>query len=327
MNCLEKELKEDLDKVEGILSSVLTGSAYEANVNAMCLHVVKAGGKRTRPKLCLLAQYALGVNDPKLHKAALSFAASTELLHTATLVHDDVIDKATIRRGQSTLNDTEGNHLAVLAGDYLFTRCFFCIHDIDNRELFLLFNKTLATLVTGEINQLHLQNQLSITIEDYKETIYCKTGALFELATAGAALLSKVPEEQVKALGEYGKQLGIAFQVADDILDYTSTTNTLGKTIGEDLLDGRITLPLIFALQDTTGDDHAKLEEAIHTYNLDAVLEYIQKTNSIDKCKEFALEAVQKAKEALKVLPESKYIKMLEDLAYKAANRSKQNRS
>src|SRR5574344_2032015 len=296
--------------VEKILSSLLTGSEYEASVNNMCLQVVKAGGKRIRPRLVILSWRALNKQNSE-YEHMLQFAASTELLHTATLVHDDVIDKATIRRGQSTLNDTEGNHLAVLAGDYLFTRCFFCIHDIDNRELFLLFNKTLATLVTGEINQLHLQNQLSITIEDYKETIYCKTGALFELATAGAALLSKVPEEQVKALGEYGKQLGIAFQVADDILDYTSTTNTLGKTIGEDLLDGRITLPLIFALQDTTGDDHEKLEEAIHAYNLDVVLEYIQKTNSIDKCNEFALEAVQKAKEALKVLPESKYIKML----------------
>ena len=322
MYTVDNEIKNDLDKVEENLSTLLSGSAYEANVNAMCQHVVKAGGKRIRPRLSILSWHALNSqNNSQNYERMLKFASATELLHTATLVHDDVIDKATIRRGVSTLNDTEGNHAAVLAGDYLFTRCFFCLHDVQEPKLFSLVNETLAALVMGEINQLHNQGDLNISIQDYEQTIYCKTGALFELTTSGIAVLEKAPENIVNALKEYGKQLGIAFQVADDMLDYSSSTQTLGKSIGEDLEDGRITLPLILALKNTS--DRKFLEKAIKDCDLAKVLTFIKETDSLSKCRNFAFEAVEKAKKALEILEDSPYKEMLVELAKKAANRSK----
>lgn len=313
-------IQQDLDSVEGILSSVLTDSIYEASINEMCLRVVKSGGKRIRPMLSLMAWHALGSKGEK--KSILNFAAATELLHTATLVHDDVIDKATVRRGKTTLNETDGNHAAVLAGDYLFTRCFFCIHDINNQRIGNMLNNTLASLVSGEIKQLHTQGNLNITISDYEQTIYCKTGALFELATAGVAILTNESENLINSLQEYGKQLGIAFQVADDILDYTSSSEILGKNIGEDLEDGRITLPLILALQNCSSEDRKVLEEAIRNVNLESVLNFITKTDSIQKSKDFALEAVEKAKKSLDSLPDTQYRKNLEALALRAATRT-----
>ncbi|MBQ8023949.1 MAG: polyprenyl synthetase family protein [Succinivibrio sp.] len=324
MYTIDNEIEKDLDKVEEILSTLLSGSAYEANVNAMCQHVVKAGGKRIRPRLSILSWHALNSHNHTVsdnYERMLKFASATELLHTATLVHDDVIDKATIRRGVSTLNDTEGNHAAVLAGDYLFTRCFFCLHDVEEPKLFSLVNETLAALVMGEINQLHNQGDLNISIADYEQTIYCKTGALFELTTSGIAILEKAPDNIIEALKEYGKQLGIAFQVADDMLDYSSSTQTLGKSIGEDLEDGRITLPLILALKHTS--DKKGLEKAIKDCNLEKVLTFIKETDSLSLCRDFAFEAVEKAKKALDVIEDSPYKDMLVELAKKAANRKK----
>ena len=142
-----ENIAQDLEKVEEILSNLLTGSYLESNINDMCLRVVKAGGKRIRPKLAIF------------YKRALNFAAATELLHTATLVHDDVIDKADCRRGKETLNNTDGNHAAVLAGDYLFTKCFMCLHDVDKPQLYKDVSNTLSALVSGEINQLDNQGK------------------------------------------------------------------------------------------------------------------------------------------------------------------------
>ena len=321
MYTVDNEIKNDLDKVEENLSTLLSDSAYEANVNAMCQHVVKAGGKRIRPRLSILSWHALNSqNNSQNYERMLKFAAATELLHTATLVHDDVIDKADCRRGKETLNNTDGNHAAVLAGDYLFTKCFMCLHDVDKPQLYKDVSNTLSALVSGEINQLENQGKIDITIEDYLETIYCKTGALFELTTSGVAILTDSTNEEVTALKEYGKQLGIAFQVADDILDYTSDKDKLGKPVGEDLFDGRITLPLIYALEDPC-IDHALLKDAIEHNKLDIVLDCIKKSNAIEKAYEFAINAATKAKDSLKCLKQSEYVQMLCDLADHAVKR------
>ncbi|MGN0893795.1 MAG: polyprenyl synthetase family protein [Succinivibrio sp.] len=321
---IDRQIKADLNEVETILSTLLTGSEFEANVNSMCQHVVKAGGKRIRPLVCILTWHALNwVNSTNGFDRLVKYAAATELLHTASLVHDDVIDKATVRRGKKTLNDTDGNHAAVLAGDYLFTRCFFCLHDIDNSKLFSIVNNTLASLVTGEINQLHNQGNLDISISDYENTIYCKTGALFEMASGGVAVMNEEPEEIVDALKEYGKQLGIAFQVADDLLDYVSSSEVLGKTVGEDLEDGRITLPLILARLNCSDTEKEILDKAVKDCDLKKVTEFIEAKNAVELSKEYAMNAVLKAKEALAVIPDSPYRQKLYDLALKALNRSK----
>ncbi len=314
-----ESIEQDLSRVEDILLSSLTNSIYENSVNEMCLSTVKSGGKRIRPRLALLSWRAL--NADVHYDQILNFAASIELLHTATLVHDDVIDKATLRRGKMTINETEGNHIAVLAGDYLFTRSFFCIRDVDNIRLSSLLNSTLAYLVSGEISQLHNKGNTRISVADYEHTIYCKTGALFELATAGAAILENQEEAVINAFSEYGKQLGIAFQVTDDILDYTSSEKALGKNIGEDLLEGRITLPLIFALQKSEGDDKKALERAIADGDIDSAVAAIGRTGAIEMCHTYAREAVAKAHQALEIVRDSEYKSELKALAVKAADR------
>lgn len=319
----QKEIiKTSLDKVEEILSNLLTGSDMEEHVNSMCLSVVKAGGKRIRPKLALASFYALNQKQEQ-NELVEYFAAACELLHTASLVHDDVIDKATIRRGVKTLNETDGNHAAVLAGDYLFTKCFLCLNNIKKPEIFTEINNTLATLVSGELAQLKNQNKLNISIDDYLQTIYSKTGALFELATSGSAIILECDENTVNAFKEYGKQLGIAFQVADDILDYSSDNEILGKSVGEDLIDGRVTLPLIYALQSVDNSDRSDLENAIKDGNFNKVLDYIVKTGSLEKSHQFALNAAKNAKKAIGFLDDSEYKDLLFSLADKAANRDK----
>lgn len=319
----QKEIiKTSLDKVEKILSNLLTGSDMEEHVNSMCLSVVKAGGKRIRPKLALASFYALNQKQEQ-NELVEYFAAACELLHTASLVHDDVIDKATIRRGVKTLNETDGNHAAVLAGDYLFTKCFLCLNNIKKPEIFTEINNTLATLVSGELAQLKNQNKLNISIDDYLQTIYSKTGALFELATSGSAIILECDENTVNAFKEYGKQLGIAFQVADDILDYSSDNEILGKSVGEDLIDGRVTLPLIYALQSVDNTDRSDLENAIKDGNFMKVLDYIVKTGSLEKSHQFALNAAKNAKKAIGFLDDSEYKDLLFSLADKAANRDK----
>jgi len=320
MDKLETLLNHHLNQVEECLRSSLSGSVYENSVNEMCLRIVSSGGKRIRPKIAILVWYALHGTEPETR--LIHFASAAEILHTATLVHDDVIDKATVRRGVKTLNETEGNHLAVLAGDYLFTKCFMFINEVNEKELAQLMNKTLASLVTGEINQLQNKDNLDITLEDYLNTVYCKTGALFELTSAGTAIVAKQSQQTVDMLREYGKQLGIAFQVTDDMLDYTANSKTLGKNIGEDLEDGRITMPLIFALKKCPQDEHAILKNAILNNNLPQVLKFIEKTAAIEECTKFALEAANRAKDSLTALSPSCYKDALIDLAFKACNRS-----
>ena len=319
----QKEIiKTSLDKVEKILSNLLTGSDMEEHVNSMCLSVVKAGGKRIRPKLALASFYALNQKQEQ-NELVEYFAAACELLHTASLVHDDVIDKATIRRGVKTLNETDGNHAAVLAGDYLFTKCFLCLNNIKKPEIFTEINNTLATLVSGELAQLKNQNKLNISIDDYLQTIYSKTGALFELATSASAIILDCDQNTVNAFKEYVKQLVIAFQVADDILDYSSDNEILGKSVGEDLIDGRVTLPLIYALQSVDNSDRSDLENAIKDGNFMKVLDYIVKTGSLEKSHQFALNAAENAKNAICFLDDSEYKELLFSLADKAANRDK----
>ncbi|MGN0902207.1 MAG: polyprenyl synthetase family protein [Succinivibrio sp.] len=320
MTSVELQANQDLEKVEDILNTLISDSSTEANVNAMCQHVVKAGGKRIRPRLSILTYHALQGGSDNYSKM-LHFAAASELLHTATLVHDDVIDKATTRRGAKTLNDTSGNHAAVLAGDYLFTRCFVCLHNINCNELYNLVNSTLAALVRGELNQLENKGKVNLSIDDYLKTIYCKTGALFEMATSGVAILNGENEDVIKALALYGKQLGIAFQVADDLLDYTSDPKVLGKDTGEDLSDGRITLPVILALRDCNDEERSGLAKAVENNSFETVKDFIEKKDSIRKSLEFALDAVKNAQNALSCLEDNEFKKALTDLALKAAKR------
>ncbi len=322
MNTKDDLIAGPMLRVEEKLAATLKGTQEEQAVNAMCTQVVKSGGKRLRPRLALLSWLCL---DPapsgEAMERAVTFAAAIELLHTATLIHDDVIDRADMRRGNPTLNATDGNHAAVLAGDYMFTRAFIGFNELNSRLLYNEIVSAVTALVSGELEQLREQGDLGIGRPSYYRTIYCKTGALFSVACSGAALLNGASEERVKALRDYGTLLGEGFQIADDMLDYSSSSPVTGKDSGEDLADGRVTLPLIIALEEA-GDSRARLEEAARANDLATVKSFMEKCGALEKAQECADESARKAARALSALPPSRPREILEALAASAARRS-----
>ncbi len=314
-----------LNEVEVTLQQTLTGSQLEAHVNALCLQMVNAGGKRIRPTMVLLTAHALPNFEPQRDaQRSILLAAAVELLHTATLIHDDVIDNSTLRRGVRTINDTSGNHAAVLAGDYLFTRCFNLLRTINSLQAMGAIADTIATLVSGELMQLEKAGCQDLSAEDYAQTIYCKTGALFELSASALALTrDDVPQEMLSSLKAYGKAVGSAFQIADDNLDYAANTADLGKQVGIDLADGRITLPVILALQQATPEARSQLSAAIEQGNFAAVKAAIIAAGTLEQAQAQAVALSAEAKTHLQVLPDSPYrdaLAVLADLAVKRAH-------
>jgi octaprenyl-diphosphate synthase len=298
---------------EGISSKV-------SLVMSVSKHVVEAGGKRMRPIMCLLAARACG--ETNLQNSQ-KLAAIIEMLHTATLVHDDVVDESGLRRGRPTANATWNNQTAVLVGDFLISRAFDLLVDLNNMVLLKDFSTGTCEIAEGEVLQLQSQHQPDTTEETYLDIIHGKTSRLFELATEGAAILANKNEYR-ESLRLYAGHFGNAFQIIDDILDYTSDAETLGKNIGDDLMEGKPTLPLIAALQKTSGDDHAMIRRSITTggtEHLDRIIEIVQNCGALDYCRERAIEETTAARQALIQLPESIYRQALDNLAQLALDR------
>lgn len=319
----ETLINKSLERVEELLSATYTQHQLETAVNAMCMHVINAGGKRIRPRLAVMSAFALPHYNEELHyKKICHIAAAFEMLHTATLVHDDVIDKASMRRGKPTLNDTSGNHAAVLAGDYLFTRCFDLIAYTEEFGVIKALNRTLSELVVGELYQLENEGNSNISYETYYRTIYAKTGVLFELSASAPAIIIKEDSALEAPLREYGRQLGIAFQIKDDMLDYSADAEALGKDPGTDLADGRITLPVLIALNHSNEQERKQLLEDIKEANLEAVKAAIERTNAMQECERQSQEACDKAIACLDVLEDSPYKQGLIAVCKKAVARN-----
>lgn len=319
----ETLINKSLERVEELLSATYTEHQLETAVNAMCMHVINAGGKRIRPRLAVMSALALPHYNEELHYEKIChIAAAFEMLHTATLVHDDVIDKASMRRGQPTLNDTSGNHAAVLAGDYLFTRCFDLIAYPEEFGVIKALNRTLSELVVGELYQLENEGNSNISYETYYRTIYAKTGVLFELSASAPAIIIKEDSALEAPLREYGRQLGIAFQIKDDMLDYSADAEALGKDPGTDLADGRITLPVLIALNHSNEQERKQLLEDIKEANLEAVKAAIARTNAMQECERQSQEACDKAIACLDVLEDSPYKQGLIAVCKKAVARN-----
>ncbi|WP_303074674.1 polyprenyl synthetase family protein [Anaerobiospirillum succiniciproducens] len=319
----ETLINKSLERVEELLSATYTQHQLETAVNAMCMHVINAGGKRIRPRLAVMSALALPHYNEELHYEKIChIAAAFEMLHTATLVHDDVIDKASMRRGQPTLNDTSGNHAAVLAGDYLFTRCFDLIAYPEEFGVIKALNRTLSELVVGELYQLENEGNSNISYETYYRTIYAKTGVLFELSASAPAIIIKEDSALEAPLREYGRQLGIAFQIKDDMLDYSADAEALGKDPGTDLADGRITLPVLIALNHSNEQERKQLLEDIKEANLEAVKAAIERTNAMQECERQSQEACDKAIACLDVLEDSPYKQGLIAVCKKAVARN-----
>jgi geranylgeranyl pyrophosphate synthase len=275
-------------------------------------YIVSETGKGMRPALTLLSSKSFDYNLTYL----IPMAISVELMHTATLVHDDAIDKASTRRGQSTINSLWGDEIAILMGDFLFAKAGEFVADTQTPRVIKLFSQTLGIISSGEIGQFRGGFNLEQKREDYFRRIYRKTGSLFSLSTQSGAILGKAPEESVTIMKEYGDNLGIAFQIVDDILDFTSTEKSLGKPVGSDLIQGTLTLPAILVIERKPEDNPVTLffKTRDKKYAAEAI-DIVRNTSIIKECYKIATEYYAKACGNLKSLPKTASRQALYDLA------------
>jgi octaprenyl-diphosphate synthase len=277
-------------------------------------YIVAAGGKRLRPALLLLMCGALGYKGEQ----RLNLAAVVEFIHTATLLHDDVVDESTLRRGRETANEAFGNPASVLVGDFLYSRAFQMMVDAGDMRIMRTLAEATNVIAEGEVQQLMNMHDASLSEEDYVRVIRSKTAKLFEASARLAALLSQSPPEVEAACADYGQALGTAFQVIDDVLDYDGDVAEMGKNLGDDLREGKVTLPLIIAMQRGTEQERKTLQEAIETGGTEKMAEIVaivQRTGALDATRASAAVEAQRAVDALSVLPDTPYREALLKLA------------
>jgi len=292
-----------------------------ALINQLGAYIIHSGGKRLRPLLVILAARALGYTGDK----HVALAAIIEFIHTATLLHDDVVDASAMRRGQSTANSVWGNEASVLTGDFLYSRAFEMMVDVGSMRVMEILAKTTNTIAEGEVLQLLHCHDPAVTEENYLRVIYSKTAKLFEAAARLGAVISGQPQVVEEAMAKYGMHLGTAFQLIDDVLDYSADSKTLGKNVGDDLAEGKPTLPLLYALR--TGNDAQRqlLRAAIEKGGLEhieAVVGAIESTGANAYTARKAEDAARCATEALAAIPESPYKQALLDLARFSVHRT-----
>lgn len=283
-------------------------------IDDLANHIVKSGGKRLRPLLVLLTSHACHYEGT--HHILL--AAMVEFFHTATLLHDDVVDESTLRRGRETANEIWGSKASILVGDYLLTQYMQLMYDVGDFKIMQLLTNISYQITCGEIKQLANRNNPSLTEEEYFDVIRSKTSLLFAASATLGALISNSNEKIENGLFQYGLHLGNAFQLIDDALDYCSDAKTLGKNIGDDLADGKATLPLLHVLKHGTSAQQQKVKESLKMGTLDylpEILAAIADTDAIDYTKRIAAGEVDKAISSLQVLPDSVYKDALADLA------------
>ena len=312
--------QKDMSSVNDLIYSQLQSDV--ALINQLGIYIVNGGGKRMRPMLTILAAQALNYEG----KDHITIAAIIEFIHTATLLHDDVVDESNMRRGRETANALFGNSASVLVGDFLYTRSFQMMTKLNNMKVMDILSDATNIVAEGEVLQLMNCNDPDTTEESYLEVIYCKTAKLFEAATRLSAVLSNQSKPIENAMLDYGKYLGTAFQLVDDIMDYTADAKAMGKNVGDDLAEGKPTLPLLYAMQHGNPEQIKLIRDAIEHCNgmdnLDVILQAMDETGSLAYTQKKAEEAADKAIQALSIIPESEYKQALIALAHVAANRS-----
>ena len=310
----------DMTAVNELIYSQLQSDV--ALINQLGVYIVNAGGKRMRPMLTVLAARALNYQGAN----HIDIAAIIEFIHTATLLHDDVVDESNMRRGRETANALFGNSASVLVGDFLYTRSFQMMTKLNNMDIMDILSDATNIVAEGEVLQLMNCNDPNTTEESYMQVIYCKTAKLFEAATRLAAVVSGQDENITQAMQDYGKYLGTAFQLVDDIMDYTADAKEMGKNVGDDLAEGKPTLPLLYAMNHGNEAQKQLISDAIEHCNgmdnLDAILAAMEETGSLRYTQKIAEQEADKAINALAVIPDSEYKQALVALAHIAANRS-----
>ena len=297
-------IRPDFDALNNLLISQL-GSDIDL-IEQVSQYLIQSGGKRVRPLVTLMTARALNTQND--HHIPL--AASIECLHTATLFHDDVVDSSDARRGQPSANATFGNSASILVGDFVYSRAFQMMVSVGRLDVLKLLADTTNQISEGEVWQLKNQHRADVSEAEYDQVITRKTAVLFEAAAACAGLATDQPDEVIGALKTYGLELGFAFQLIDDYLDYAGDSNDLGKNLGDDLADGKCTLPLIRALKEASKEESDLITQAITFGDRDRfsdVAAIVTRTSGLIYTRERALSAVNKAKQALRTLPDSAF--------------------
>lgn len=314
LELLSDQLDTDMKQVNATIIDRMQSPV--ALIPQLASYLIAAGGKRIRPLLTLATTEIYSGNMDHSHK----LAAAVEFIHTATLLHDDVVDESDTRRGQDAANLIFGNQASVLVGDFLFSRAFELMTDCDNIQVLKILSNASAVITQGEVLQLTAANNLDTSMDEYIEIITSKTAALFSAACEVGPTLANASDEQSKAMYDYGLYLGIAFQIADDALDYSADRAVLGKTIGDDFREGKVTAPILFALENQTPEEKEFWIRTINESNqtdddLAKAQDILKKYSSIQKSLELAQSYAALAQQALEKAPKHPLVSLLNDLA------------
>ena len=320
IKAIQRLISDDMQKVnEKILAQLNSDVAL---INQLGFYIIHSGGKRIRPMIATLAAKALGYQGEQ----HITCAAFIEFIHTATLLHDDVVDESELRRGNPTANAEFGNAASVLVGDFIYTRSFQLMTQLNSLKILQVMSEATNVIAEGEVRQLMNVRDPDTTEENYMRVIYSKTARLFEVSTQTAAIVAGANEMQEKALQDYGRYLGTAFQLVDDVLDYSANAAELGKNIGDDLAEGKPTLPLLHAMHSGNAEQAQLIRDTIEQGGnleaLDDILAIMTQYKSLDYAMQRAKEEAQKAVDVIRILPESEYKNALISLAYLSVDRT-----
>ncbi len=300
---LKALVAQDLDRVNLVIMDKMQSEV--ALIPQLASHIIAAGGKRLRPMLTLAAAELCGYEGER----QVSLAACVEFIHTATLLHDDVVDESDLRRGNATANAVFGNQASVLVGDFLFSRAFQLMVADGSLEVLAILSKASAVIAEGEVLQLITSNDTETTEDAYLDVISAKTAALFSAACRVGAIVADAPKAEIEALDSYGRNLGIAFQLIDDALDYSARQATLGKSVGDDFKEGKITLPIVLAFRRGTPEERQFWRRCLEDMeqqdgDLAHAQELIQRHDALTDTVERARHYGAKARDALAIFPD-----------------------
>jgi octaprenyl-diphosphate synthase len=310
---------EHMLQVDAVIAERLRSEV--ALVNQIAQYIVSAGGKRIRPRLVLLFANALG----HAGEAQFTLAATVEFIHTATLLHDDVVDESALRRGRQTANAAFGNAASVLVGDFLYSRAFQMMVSVNNMRVLDVLADATNVIAEGEVLQLMNMHDPDLAVDEYLRVIRSKTAKLFEASARLGAILADADEATERACADYGRALGTAFQLVDDLLDYDGKTDELGKNVGDDLREGKPTLPVLVAMSRGNESERRMIRAAIEhgeVTRLPEIVAAVRRTGAIDAVRDLARVETQTATASAAVLPASVYRDALLHLAARAVDRS-----
>lgn len=315
----ENLVSSDMDEVDAIIRARLASDV--ALINQIARYIISAGGKRIRPRLVLLFANALQFAG----RERFELAATVEFIHTATLLHDDVVDESSLRRGRETANALFGNAASVLVGDFLYSRAFQMMVSVNRMRVLAVLADATNVIAEGEVLQLMNMHNPDLMVEDYLKVIRFKTAKLFEASARLGAVLADAASALEESCAGYGRALGTAFQIVDDLLDYDGDSTRLGKNVGDDLREGKPTLPLLVAMQRGTRAERELIRQSIkrgEVANLDAILQIVRRTGALEITRDAARQEGERARKCLVPLPGSAYRDALLELSVRSVDRS-----